>query len=160
MELNVIQALARWQQLWTLLGVAGPMVLALTLSGVKGWRVLQANSIWDAHPEALDRFFQQWDILLSPVLRAPVFKIGMRDQAKFSFRELDDMLHDYVAYTSLHNICGTTAMSVPVHWDAAGLPLGVQFAARAGAEATLLALARELEEVHPWADKGPTMFSA
>jgi len=68
------------------------------------------------------------------------------------------MLHDYVAYTSLHNICGTTAMSVPLHRDSNGLPIGSQFAARIGAEAILLALAYELEEAHPWADKRPPAF--
>jgi len=106
----------------------------------------------------LDQFFQQWDVLLTPVLREPVFKIGTRDQTKFPFKELNEILWDYVAYTSLHNICGTTAMSVPLHWDSNGLPLGSQFAARVGAEATLLALAYELEEVRPWASKRPSTF--
>jgi hypothetical protein len=58
------------------------------------------------------------------VLREPIFKTGMRGKATFAFKELDEMLRDYVAYTSLHNICGTTAMSVPLHWEpnlAAGL---------------------------------------
>src|SRR5688572_28888232 len=81
-------------------------------------QIAAALPILEAGTAALDRFFQQWDILLSPVLREPVFKTGMRNQGVFSFRELDDMLRDYVAYTSLHNICGTTAMSVPLHWDA------------------------------------------
>ena len=107
---------------------------------------------------ALDQFFQQWDVLLTPVLRTPVFKIGMRDQSKYPFKELDEMLRDYVAYTSLHNICGTTAMSVPLHWDSNGLPIGSQFAARMGAEAILLALAYELEEARPWASKRPPTF--
>jgi amidase len=107
---------------------------------------------------ALDQFFHDWDVLLTPVLRAPIFKIGRRDQTKFPFKELDNMLHDYVAYTSLHNICGTTAMSVPLHRDSNGLPIGSQFAARIGAEAILLALAYELEEAHPWADKRPPTF--
>jgi amidase len=121
-------------------------------------QIAAALPILKAGTAALDRFFQQWDILLSPVLRAPVFKTGMRDQATFSFRALDDMLHDYVAYTSLHNICGTPAMSVPLHWDSNGLPLGSQFAARTGAEATLLALAYELEEARPWATRNPPTF--
>jgi amidase len=121
-------------------------------------QIAAALPILKAGTAALDRFFQQWDILLSPVLRAPAFKTGMRDQAKFSFRELDDMLHDYVAYTSLHNICGTPAMSIPLHWDSNGMPLGSQFAARTGGEATLLALAYELEETRPWATKNPPTF--
>jgi amidase len=61
-------------------------------------------------------------------------------------------------YTQLHNICGNTAMSVPLHFDSNGLPLGSQFAARMGAEATLLALAYELEEARPWASKRPPTF--
>jgi amidase len=107
---------------------------------------------------ALDQFFQTWDVLLTPVVRAPVFKTGTRDQTRFPFNELDDMLRDYAAYTSLHNICGTTAMSVPLHWDSNGLPIGSQFAARMGAEATLLTLAYELEEAQPWAHKQPPTF--
>jgi amidase len=112
----------------------------------------------EAGTVALDEFFQQWDALLTPVLRTPVFKIGMRDQTKFSFKVLEEIVRDYVAYTSLHNICGTTAMSVPLHWDSNGLPVGSQFAARMGAEATLLALAYELEEARPWAGKLPPTF--
>jgi len=107
----------------------------------------------------LDQFFEQWDVLLTPVVREPAFKIGMRDQAKFPFRELNAITRDYMPYTQLHNICGTTAMSVPLHWDSNGMPLGSQFAARMGAEATLLALAYELEEVRPWAGRRPPHFA-
>jgi amidase len=49
-------------------------------------------------------------------------------------------------------------MSVPLHWDTEGLPIGSQFAARMGAEATLLALAYELEDARPWAGKRPPLF--
>jgi len=121
-------------------------------------QVATALPILEAATTALDQFFQQWDVLLTPVLRAPVYKIGMRDQTKFPFKELQDIARDYVAYTALHNICGTTAMSVPLNWDADGLPIGSQFAARMGAEATLLALAYELEEARPWATKRPPLF--
>jgi amidase len=128
------------------------------LKGPFGPQIAAALPILKAGTAALDRFFQQWDVVLSPVLREPIFKTGMRNQATFSFMELEDMLRDYVAYTSLHNICGTTAMSVPLHWDADGLPIGIQFAARGGAEPTLLALAQELEKVHPCADRRPPVF--
>lgn len=97
-------------------------------------------------------------MLLTPVVRTPVYKIGMRDQAKFSYEELEGILRDYVAYTALHNICGSSAMSVPLHWDSNGLPLGSQFAARTGGEATLLSLAYELEQARPWAGKKPPTF--
>jgi Asp-tRNA(Asn)/Glu-tRNA(Gln) amidotransferase A subunit family amidase len=82
----------------------------------------------------------------------------MRDQTKLPFQELNEITRDYMPYTQLHNICGTTAMSVPLHWDSNGLPIGSQFAARMGAEARLLGLAYELEEARPWANKRPPTF--
>jgi amidase len=118
-------------------------------------QIARAVPTLQAGTAALDRFFERWDVLLTPVVRELVFKIGMRDQTKFPFHALEVVLRDYVAYTSLHNICGTPAMSVPLHWDSNGLPLGSQFAARIGAEATLLELAYELEEARPWAGKRP-----
>ena len=96
-------------------------------------QIAEAIPVLKEGTTALDCFFQEWDVLLTPVARTPVFKIGMRDQAKFSYQELEEILRDYVAYTAVHNICGTPAMSVPLNWDSNGLPLGSQFAARMGA---------------------------
>jgi amidase len=122
-------------------------------------QIVAALPILEAGTAALNQFFQGWDVLLTPVLRAPVYKIGMRDQTKYPFEELQAIVRDYVAYTALHNICGTTAMSVPLHWDTNGLPIGSQFAAGMGAEATLLALAYELEGARPWANRRSPLFA-
>jgi len=121
-------------------------------------QIAEALPILKEGTAALDRFFQKWDVLLTPVVRTTVYKIGLRDQTRFSYQQLEKILRDYVTYTALHNICGTTAMSVPLHWDSDGLPIGSQFSARMGAEAALLSLAYELEESRPWAGKRPTIF--
>lgn len=49
-------------------------------------------------------------------------------------------------------------MSVPLHWNGAGLPVGMQFAARFGDEATLFRLAAQLEQAQPWFERVPAGY--
>jgi amidase len=62
---------------------------------------------------------------------------------------------DFVSYTPLANVGGQPSMSVPLFWNGAGLPIGVMLTAGFGEDATLLRLARQLEQARPWFDKRP-----
>jgi amidase len=51
-------------------------------------------------------------------------------------------------------------MSVPLHWNDDGLPIGMHFLGRFGDEAGLLRLAGQLEEARPWAHRRPPVFAS
>lgn len=101
------------------------------------------------------QFFDNWDVLLSPTMATPPKKLGL---LSLSTDDVDDtMIHLFqtIAFTQLMNVAGNPAMSVPLAWSAAGLPIGIQFAAPFGDEASLFRLAAQLEEARPWAERTP-----
>jgi amidase len=104
----------------------------------------------NAAGQAYDRWFDRYDVIVSPVLGKPPAPLGWVAPT-VDIPDLTERLNAYVGYTTLHNVAGAASMSVPLHWTADGLPVGVQFAGRAGAERTLLELAYELEAAQPWA---------
>jgi len=101
-----------------------------------------------------DAWFNDFDVILSPVLGHPPVPIGwLRPDVPLD--QLTERLIDYAGYTPPMNVAGAPAMSVPLNWTADGLPVGSHFAARKGDERTLLELAYELERARPWAGKRP-----
>lgn len=105
-------------------------------------------------PATFDAFHQDFDVILSPVLRAPPVPIGELAPDR-EFAELMPALFDWMSYTPLQNLAGTPGISLPLSSTAEGLPVGTQFVADRGQEELLLALAFELEEAAPWRDRWP-----
>jgi amidase len=75
-----------------------------------------------------------------------------------AFDVLSKRLTEYVGYTPFMNVTGGAAMSVPLHWTADGIPVGMHFAGPAGSEKTLFQLAYELEAAKPWAGLKPPVW--
>jgi len=109
---------------------------------------------------AYDTWFpsHQFDVVLSPVLSSPAPKLGEVGPL-VDFDTLSARLIEYVGYTPIHNIAGAPAMSVPLSWTDAGLPVGSMFSARRGNERTLFELAYQLEAAQPWAHRIPPIHA-
>jgi amidase len=92
-------------------------------------------------------FFERYDLLLTPTLQVRVPELGWVDTSR---PETMVNASAFSAFTGVFNTTGHPAMSVPAGVDGNGMPIGVQFVARLGHEATLLRLASALEVAAPW----------
>jgi amidase len=127
----------------------------------------------------LQLFARQWlgwsvafDVLLTPTVGLPPLPVGgyrlpparravlrlltslpgavlqsQRDRILESFADV----FDAAPYTMVANVTGQASMSLPLHWTADGLPMGLLFtASRIGDEVSLFRLAAQLEQAVPW----------
>jgi Asp-tRNA(Asn)/Glu-tRNA(Gln) amidotransferase A subunit family amidase len=103
----------------------------------------------------LARFLERFDVLLTPTLAAPPARLGVLSLSNPNPGDALRTLFQSVGFTQLANATGNPAMSVPLYWDAEGVPIGSHFIGRMDDEATLLRLAAQLEEARPWSDRRP-----
>ena len=101
------------------------------------------------------RFFEGFDVLLTPTMATPPLPLGRVALTRTDTPGLLEDLGQTVGFTQLFNASGNPAMSVPLVWNEHGLPIGIQFAGRFGDEATLFRLAGQLEAARPWFDRRP-----
>ncbi|MGI9245563.1 MAG: amidase [Steroidobacteraceae bacterium] len=131
---------------------------------------------------ALQTFARQWlgwaaafDVLLTPTVGVPPLPIGafalpparraalrlltaLPGRALLSQRErileAFEPVFEASPYTMMANVTGQASLSLPLHWSAEGLPMGMLFtASRTGDEATLFRLAAQLEQALPWSGR-------
>ena len=98
----------------------------------------------------------RFDVLLSPTLANPPLDLGKLALTRMDKGYEMDVV-SYSAFTMLFNATGAPAMSVPLYWNEAGLPIGTMFAADFGNEGLLYSLAGQLEQAAPWFDRVPTI---
>ncbi|MFC7495784.1 MULTISPECIES: amidase [unclassified Nocardioides] len=118
---------------------AAELSAALQVAEETGWRVGAA--------------FREVDVLLMPVLSQPAPVLGTLDTTR------PEVMYEvgtvYSFFTSLFNVTGQPAMSVPFGTDDTGVPVGAQFVADLGQEGLLLRLAAQLEQAAPWPRHAP-----
>ncbi|CEA02558.1 amidase [Pseudomonas saudimassiliensis] len=102
----------------------------------------------------MTRFMEHFDLVLSPTMTWAPPPLGVVDM-DLPLDQFGPVATRSSVFTVLYNITGQPAMSVPLYWSPEGLPVGVMFAGRFGAERTLLQLAGQLEQAQPWFDRLP-----
>jgi len=135
------------------------------------------RAIWKAS-KTFAAYFDRYDIMLSPVLAQPPLRIGqnrLRATEKFAMRVAETLnsarlkkalllaiaarSFAFASFTAPFNMTGQPAMSVPLAWTPEGLPIGIQFASKLGADGLLLRLARQLEIAQGWESRRPPIWS-
>ena len=121
--------------------------------------------------QALDHFsiftrrMEQWwadgnDLLLTPTITEPPPELGQFTST--AENPLNGLFRasPMVQFTVPFNVTGQPAISLPLFWNDAGLPIGVQLVAAYGREDLLVQVAAQLEAAQPWADRRPPIFAS
>ncbi|MCY0996169.1 amidase [Myxococcus sp. MISCRS1] len=146
----------------------GPDTLeATTWAAVEHGRRLRALdlqaafAVFNQVSRVVGAFFVDHDALLTPTVAVPPYPLGVLDSNKpMGAGEWYRHVFTLIPFTPLFNVTGQPAMSVPLHWNAQGLPIGVQFVGRFAEEATLFRLAGQLEHARPWSVRRPPVHAA
>jgi amidase len=110
----------------------------------------------------LGEFFTSCDVWLSPIMAVPPPLLGVLNADDPSLSAFEWMLKVVTAcpYVAMFNQSGQPALSIPLYWNAEGLPIGTQLAGHLGAEETLFSLSAQLERARPWAHRRPRVHIA
>ena len=98
-----------------------------------------------------------FDIVLTPTLGLPPQPVGF-------FAEDGDVMANlrrqgqFTPFTAVYNMTGQPAVNLPLHWTAAGTPIGISLTGRPAGEGPLIALAAQLEAARPWTGHKPSCW--
>ena len=123
--------------------------------GVTASAYLMAIAVLQMMTRSIARFFVDQDVWLTPTLGEPPVPLGTFDSPPDNPMQGFNRAVTFVPFTPICNVTGQPAVSIPLYWNAEGLPVGTHFVGRFGDEATLFRLAAQLEQARPWADRRP-----
>ncbi|MGH1436008.1 MAG: amidase [Lewinella sp.] len=130
------------------------------------------RSLWNDLARRQGNFHQTYHCLLTPTVAMAPFPVGSLQSTpaekmlvniltrlrlgslmKANIEQLAEKIFAYMPYTPIANMTGQPAMSMPLHWNAKGLPVGVMFTAGIYREDILFKLAAQLEKAKPWMER-------
>jgi aspartyl-tRNA(Asn)/glutamyl-tRNA(Gln) amidotransferase subunit A len=117
-----------------------------------------AVAVRAAHWDTVRKFFERYDLLLTPTVPAPAFPVGRKAPEGYASGP-DDLIPfpDWVPFTYPFNLTGQPAASVPCGFTKDGLPVGLQIVGRRFADGTVLRAAAAFEGARPWAAGRPPL---
>lgn len=157
-----------------------PETWAITLLGgaMTAEQLSRALRYLGTTARTVGRFFERYDVLVTPTLAVPPFPIGALQpkpwertlvellgrlgsgrliRAAGLLEQMAGQVFDAIPFTPVFNATGQPGMSVPLAWNDEGLPIGIQCVARLGEEQVLFRLAGQLEQARPWFDRLPPL---
>jgi amidase len=143
-------------------GAAASSIPPELLSPLTQWLAAQAGSAGDylravQQMQVISRrivaFFEKFEVLVLPVYLHQPMRVG--EWGGLSPDETVAKIVNWVAPCPPFNACGLPAIALPVGFDHNGLPFGIQLVGRPAAEATLIALAAQLEAANPLPQRPP-----
>ncbi len=132
---------------------ADVMAHADSLSAERMWQIFTEIGTYRQYT---NDYFEKFDLLLTPSLAVPAFKIGEEPEV-IGGKRVPHRLWGFTPFTYLFNVTGNPAATVPAGFAKSGLPVGLQIVGDMRAETTVLAASAALEEARPWADKRPVL---
>lgn len=105
----------------------------------------------------LGEFFERYDVMLSTTMRRPPMELGYLRQDERGLDDYIKVLMEEMPVTPLFNVTGCPAVSVPLHWTADNLPVGIHIGAGFGHEDLLIRLSSQLEQARPWSGRRPPL---
>lgn len=107
------------------------------------------QAVFNTTSRAFGEFFEEWDIILTPITALPTPKLGTTEYLTISdnpsVHDWFENLWRFFAYTPLTNLCGIPGISLPMAAQENGLPFGIHAQARQANDGLLLQLAAQIE---------------
>lgn len=128
----------------------------MSLSGTAG-EYLQAVTQMQVFARQLVSLFTQIDVLVVPTYMHSAIKIG--EWQNLSPEEIFQNIVNWILPCPPFNATGQPVINIPAGFDHNGVPLGVQLVGRPKAEATVIALAAQLEQIQAWSKLRPDNFA-
>ena len=155
------------------------MMLAKLGKSIGADEYLASLMRWQQYQHGISEFFSKYDVYMTPTLAfsapltgefaiSPLERLAMTFLQSLglsrilmqseSFAKIVRQTLKFSPFTMLANLARIPAMSVPLHWTAENMPLGVHFMADQNQDSLLFQLAAQLEKVQPWFDRIPMLF--